>query len=281
MRVAIVGANSFLSQALLSLVSSDYEVLQVYNERQDRLSEKFSRISINGFLKEKPVVNYLFFIASYIDFDEGLRSLNQLLETNILLLKRISETFEDVKIIHSSSVAVYELSNTTINEESRVNPSSSYGMSKLWAESIVRNHKGGGVNIRISSLFGEGMNQKTFLPKIIQSAIVNKQITIYGDGTRMQNYIYVKDAADILFRAMCLKTTLPLLAVGNNSYSNIQIAIMVTEFFPELEIVHHGTDNSASFFYDNQHTRKLLDIPVSNTFKKQLRNTALWLQKQF
>lgn len=281
MRIAIVGANSFLSQALLSELSSNHDVIQVYNENQDALSNEFPRFHIQEFLKRKPIVECVFYIASYINFEESILAINKMYSSNISVLKNISDTFVNAKIIHTSSVSVYEDLQESIVENTHVNPKSSYGMSKLWAELIVNNHIGGGVNVRISSLFGEGMNSRTFLPEIIINAIIKKKICIYGDGSRMQNYVYVKEVVNMLSKTMTVKTQIPFLAVGYKSYSNLEIAYMVKEIFPETSIEYMGIDNSASFFYDNTLTKSLLDISIANNFKEQLRKTALWIQKQY
>ncbi|WP_378183115.1 NAD-dependent epimerase/dehydratase family protein [Aquimarina sp. SS2-1] len=282
MKIAIVGSNSFLAQALLVELSSRYDdVIQVYHQRSYRLSNKFRQIRINEFLEQKPVVDCIFYITSHISFKESLEEINEIYKVNVYLLKTISKIFQNAKIIHASSVALYENSGKIITEESAVNPKNSYGISKLWAELIVKNHKGGGINVRISSLFGERMNRGTFLPEIIISAISKKEICLYGDGSRMQNYVYVKDVAEILEKAMQKKTNIPLLAVGNRSYSNYEVATMIKDFLPDVSIVYKKEDASRSFFYDNSSTNKILGINRTNIFKEQLRQTALWIQKQY
>ena len=57
---------------------------------------------------------------------------------------------------------------------------------------------------RISNIYGELQNTNnglgvinTFLEKIIK----NKKIDVYGDGTVVRNYIYIKDVVEILFEA--------------------------------------------------------------------------------
>jgi len=282
MRIAIVGANSFLSQALLGELVPHHEVIQVYHKNKGRLSPELPQLQINAFLEQQPVVDCIFYIASCISFKEDIVSMNSIFSTNILVLKNISETFQNAKIIHASSVSVYDNAVNELTEKSRVNPKSSYGMSKLWAEMLVGHHQGGGINIRISSLFGEGMNAGTFLPIVIKKAITERKVSLFGDGSRQQNYCYVRDAAHILAEAIDLEPTLPLLAVGSKSYSNLEVVEMLRDIFSEVRIVYEGEDTSPSFFYNNTLTRMLLDIPVTHdNFKEQLRKTALWMQKQY
>ncbi|WP_010182809.1 NAD-dependent epimerase/dehydratase family protein [Aquimarina agarilytica] len=281
MKIAIVGANSFLSQVLLNKLVDSHSLIQVYHKKKDKLNKCISSQQIDDFLKEKPIVDYVYFIASYINFDEKAESIHKIYKTNVALLKMISDTFTNAKIINTSSVSVYKNINSVINEDTILEPASSYGMSKLWAELIVKKHKSGGCNVRISSIFGENMKMNTFLPIIIKQAIENNSIEIYGKGDRKQNYIHVNDVAEVLVKALSLDKDYNLLAVGSKSYSNLEIANFIKEILPKTKIVFFSKDTTPSFFYDNSKTNMILGLLPNTNFKEKLRNTILWIQKQY
>tara|TARA_B100000214_G_scaffold124414_1_gene88307 strand:- start:8606 stop:9454 length:849 start_codon:yes stop_codon:yes gene_type:complete len=278
--IAIIGANSFLSQSLLKNFSDKYNVIQVYNNNNDRIDKSYNYLTIDTFLEEKPEIDVVYYIASYINFTEDFFDLEKIFSNNILLLKKISDLYPKTKIIHTSSVAVYNPSDQPISELSKLNPKNSYGLSKLWAEHIVNNHNGGGVNVRISSLFGENMNGNTFLPLIMKQAILENRITLFGDGSRLQNYIYVEDVACILYCAMDYNEDIPLLAVNKSSYSNLEIANIIKSISPEIEVNYKGDDNSCSVKYNNKATMKCLNLAFDNNFKEQITNTFSWMRKQ-
>ena len=278
-KLVVVGANSFLAQAIIRKNSDKFEIVQIYNKSRDKLDPEHQQYKIDHFLKKKIAPHVIFFISSVINFKEDLNSIENIFSTNVLLLKRISELFPGSKLILASSVSVFEKSNKVLFESSRVNPDSSYGLSKLWAEKIVEQHPGGGVSIRISSLFGKGMNTSTFLPSIIIQSLKNDKIILYGDGSRMQNYIHVDEAAEYFIHAINYKCSGTLLAVNENSYSNIEIARMVQKILNTSAIIFKGRDTSSSFIYDNSFSKNELGINEKTTFQKKLENTILWIQK--
>ena len=279
--IAIIGANSFLSQSLLKLFPENFNVTQVYNNNNDRLDMSCDFLKIDEFFSDKLDVDCIYFIASYINFSEKLFDIEKSFNSNILLLKKVSDLYPTAKIIHSSSVSVYEILDIPITEFSQLNPKNSYGLSKLWAERIVKNHVGGGVNVRISSLFGENMNCNTFLPLIMRDSILENKISLYGDGSRLQNYIYVDDVARILYCALDYNEDMPLLAVNNKSYSNLEVANIIKSTKPNLEINFKGSDNSYNSKYDNNNTMSYLNLTFTNSFHKQIIKTFEWLKKQY
>ena len=280
-KIVIIGANSFLSQSLLKKIPKRHNILQVYNKGVQRIDQSYDSLTISDFIRYKPEIDVIYFVASYINFTEKYNDIENIYHSNVLLLKELSYLYPRAKIIHTSSVSVYETTTQSITELSKLNPKSSYGISKLWGELIVNNHKGGSVNVRKSSLFGEHMNCNTFLPLIIQNAIRHNNISIYGNGSRLQNYIYVEDVANILSNALEYNKKLPLLAVNKRSYSNLEIAHIIKSFIPNLEINYKGEDNSGDVNYDGNETMKCLKLTFSNNFKEQIYNTFLWIKKQY
>lgn len=279
--IAIVGANSILGQAIYDRLFVNFNVFQVYHYNSFRIKNKKNLLKIDDFLKTKLSFDVIYYISSVVNFEEDDFTIQRVFQTNVYLLKIISATFTNSKLIHSSSVAVYDISTKIINEVSQILPKSSYAISKLWAEQIVNNHKGQGLNIRLSSLFGIEMNTDSFLPRIFKDAIENKQITIYGNGSRKQNYISAEQASEYFFKAMGYSGVSPLLAVGNQSYSNLEVAKMVEQIIPDIKIVFQGEDTSTSFIYDNQFTKNSLDISQEFSFNESINSFLEWMQKQY
>ncbi len=279
--IAIVGANSILGQAIYERLFNDYNVFQVYHFNTNNIKHNVNLIQIDEFIKTDLPFEVIYFIGSVISFEEDVLTLQRIYQTNVHLIKEISSKFVNSKIVHASSVSVYELTNKIIKEESGVLPKNSYAMSKLWAEHIVNNHHGGGVNVRISSLFGVGMKTNTFLPRIINDAIQNKEITVYGDGSRRQNYISAVEASEYFCNASSYSSKVPLLATAKHSFSNLEVAQMIAQIIPEVKIVLKGKDTSASFIYDNNFTNQQLKINREYSFIESIKAVVLWSQKQY
>lgn len=279
--VAIIGANSILSQAIYSQLKDDYQIYQVFNENKYRIKEQSNLIDHQTFLQKAISIDYIFFISAIIDYGETSEIIRKIFETNVYFLKSISEKHPEAKIIHASSVSLYKEGDSVINEHTEIDLASSYQMSKCWGENIVRQHPGGGVNIRLSSLFGPEMNIKTFLPYVIKSALINKKIILFGDGSRKQNYIDAAEAATYFCTAMHVDADFPLLAVNRNSCSNLEIAEKIQNAIGNVEIGFENEDNSPSFIYNNELSRNVLGLNSTANIDHQIQQTILWMQKQF
>lgn len=280
MNIAIIGANSFLAQSIFHKLKDQHRVFQVYHQNTFRI--KFPNedtLNIQDFLKLKPKIDVIFYVSSVIDFEENHSSLFNLFSTNTNLLKVISEKFASAKIINASSVSVHEITNEIINETSNICPRTSYAITKWWGEQIVNRHIGGGVNIRISSLFGTGMNQNTFLPKVIKDGVVKGKIKLFGDGSRKQNYIHVDECSEYFVTAIEKNISTPLLAVNRYSYSNKEIAKKISNQLGDVEIYYVGEDHSPGYIYNNSITRNTLGINLTVDFDKQLYDTISWMRK--
>lgn len=269
-QIAIIGANSILAQSLYKRMYKEYDVAQVYHIRKDKIADKENLIYIGDFLQSGNPADVIFFLSAIISFEESKQNVQKLFDTNIKLLLDISERFPSAKIIHASSVSVYKYTGEEMTENSPVDPVSSYSLSKLWAENIVKNHKGGGVNIRLSSLYGVQMNQDSFLPKIIHNAVENKEIILFGDGSRKQNYISADEASEYFYKAMNHAGKITLLAVAERSFSNIEVAQIIQEKVDGVVIKFSGEDEPKSFIYNNAFTKEKLAITTKYSFSDSL-----------
>ncbi|WP_293870286.1 NAD(P)-dependent oxidoreductase [Flavobacterium sp.] len=279
--IAIVGANSILGQAIYERLIKDYAVFQVYHLNIDAIKNKINLIQIDDFLKTDIDFKIIYYISAAISFKEDITTINSLFHTNIKLLKTVSNTFTNSKIIYASSVAVFEINAAIVTEISPVLPYSSYAFSKLWAEQIVANHVGGGVTIRLSSLYGIGMKNNSFLPKIIYDAISNKQITIFGDGSRKQNYISADEASEYFYKAIHYPDKIKLLAVNSQSYSNLEVAQMIVKSIQDVKIIFLAQDTSTSFNYNNNFTKNILKINQDYSFNESIQEVIQWIQKLY
>ncbi len=280
-RVLIIGANSILSIAIVKrlLEIGKDEIIQVIHRNSDKLLYKGNIVFMEDLFSLKNNFDVVYFISSFITKEETFDSNNKIIDTNILLLNKISYHFSKAKLIHSSSVSIYEVTQKVINEQSEVNPVNMYAISKLAGERIVLNHKGGGVNIRLSSLFGEKMNTVTFLPLIIKKAIEDKQIVLLGTGERLQNYVSADEASEYFVRAIDYQEKDVLLAVNYKSFSNKEVAHIIKNEIEGCEVLFEGNDNSPNFIYDNIRSKEKLGIKELVENEPKFINYIQWMIK--
>lgn len=271
-KALIFGANSLLTASLIKQLSND-DISVVYNSKPI-FSKKNHPLA--DFKNLENNYDYVYIVSASITND--INESNTLFDVNVNLIKEISTHFSNSKLIYFSTVAVYDgLEDGSIYEKTKPSPESVYGISKLWGEKIVQAHSRFAI-IRISSMFGVGMKETTFLPRIIEDAVSKNKISLAGNGSRKQNYIHANDVA-ILAKKMALETENRIqLAIASENYSNAQIAEFIKEI-TNCEIVYQGSDHSRSVEYQ-QNTIPYSDFNLTS-MEEGIKELIEWKRKQF
>jgi nucleoside-diphosphate-sugar epimerase len=273
----VIGANSFLGQELIfQELKLGNKITGVYNRNTNNLKQETNYISINDLFTIEISVDVMYFVSAYIPDDNVVEQ--KLFDTNVALLQKVKIHFPNAKIVLASSVSVYNESDQTITEESLTSPINTYGLSKLWAEYLLKEHRQFGI-VRISSMYGVGMNLNTFIPKVIESAIEQSKINIYGDGERLQNYVHKSHVAKVMLKAAYLNQNGIYLAVSKNSISNKEVAKKVQSLNNSIKIEYQGNDCSASFIYNDNKTQQKLNLKDEVDIDFEIKKIWNWLKK--
>lgn len=280
--ILIVGINSFLGKAIYELTKANYVICGVYNNNKEYIPDNIETLQVDSISTlQGRNFTHIYLVSSYVPGAGEKFSDQKLTNANVLLPRSISELFPSSRIVFCSSVSVYEnvTNKEAISIASIPMPQSKYALSKLWGERIIEDHPSYAI-IRISSMYGVGMKNVTFIPRIIEDASLRGEIVLQGDGSRMQNYIHVNDVAGIAVKAANFSKNITLLAVDDNSYSNKNIAEIVLEIIPGV-LSFSGYDYSKSSCYDNTNTHTTLGQIEFKNIRKGLRELAEWRRKKF
>ena len=101
-----------------------------------------------------------------------------------------------------------------------------------------------------------------------------------GDGARRQNYINVDDVAESLIKSGERSFNRIFLSVSENSHSNAEIAAIIKKYLPDTIIEHQGTDNSLSYLYDSELTRKVLGWNCKIETEAGIKQLIEWIRKE-
>jgi nucleoside-diphosphate-sugar epimerase len=273
MKVLIVGAHSILSKRLILEHPND-EINVLYHSKPfDQQVENFPVSNINHLNVDYDIV----YVVSAIITNDISKN-NELYDVNIKLIKSICSKFIHSKIIFFSSVAVYDaIEFGIIDEKTKPSPQSIYGISKLWGEKIVEQHSKYGI-IRISSMYDEEMKETTFLPKIIESAIKENNITLLGDGTRIQNYIHAKDVASLARKSALCTENLIIMGISPKNYSNKEVAQIIQKI-TNCTIDFKGEDLSRSVEY--KRSKHFLYQQTFTPLEQGIKELIQWKTKQY
>jgi len=276
-KILIVGINSFLGKSIYHFLKDSNHITGIYNENIDEF-KNLELIQVKELSKlDGTSFDQIYIVSAFVPREESDINTEKLFKANVELPQLLSNQFPEARIIYCSSVSVYEgLTNTlNINEETRVSPVLPYALSKLWGEAVVARHRSYGI-LRISSIYGIGMKENTFVPRIVQDAISHREIKIIGDGTRLQNYIHVDTLARMAISAACKERNGIFLAVGNKSYSNLEIAKLVQKF-TNASLTFGGKDSSRSYTYENNYLKDMDFKTIEDGIKEYIE----WKKKQY
>ena len=193
-------------------------------------------------------------MAAESHVDRSIMNPNQFIKTNILGTYNLLEASKDYwdnlnsnkknlfRFIHLSTDEVYgslSIKQKSFSEKSAYSPNSPYSASKASSDHLVRSYyKTYGfpvIIINCSNNFGPFQNEEKFIPKIITNAMQNKSIPVFGKGTQIRDWIYVKDHIEIMNIILKKGKIGESYAIGGNQeISNIKLSKKICEILDKI-----------------------------------------------
>lgn len=200
-----------------------------------------------------------------------------------------------IKYLHISTDEVYgslKSKQSKFQEKNKFYPNSPYSASKASAEHFLRSWgKTYGLNYIIvnpSNNFGPYQDKEKFLPTIIKSLILKKKIPIYGDGSNIRDWLFVKDHCKILNMILKKGKSQESYNIGgNNEWSNIKLVKKICKIFNRInpnydhyKLISFVKDRSGHDFrygINNTKIKKLVGKKLyESNFDENLKNTINW-----
>ena len=280
MKILVTGVYGFLGFHLANFLAEKHDVFGLYHKnKRENLSKNITVFSDVTQMDVQPDVVVMCHAA--VVSGTTVLSEKELEIRNVSFTQTILNCFPKAKIIYISTVAVYGNTAQLITESTSENPQSDYAASKLKAEKLLLKNAKPTI-IRFSSLYGNGMKENTIIPIYCQQAMQDKRIIVWGDGSRMQNYIHINDAVKLINKIVEneIKVNFPILGVSKKEYSNAQLAEIIGTY-TDSEIIFDGIDVSKSVQYDNTISQKAVNWQPEMDLEKGIKQFIEWKQKQF
>ena len=265
MIVYISGAKGFIGSIIFKLLNEKYSVKII--ERGSILPKLFAD-------------DVLVLAHAAVASGEKDVEIQELFEANVLYTEKLIQHFKYSKVIYLSTASIF-CNSTKIHNNSENKPINSYSISKYWGELLIQTECKEYYILRLSSVYGEGMKENTLIPNYVNQFLTKNSVEVWGKGERTQNFIHVHDVVGLIERLIDLEINRKgvYLCVDNKEYSNIEMALFVTEN-DRNRISFIGNDFASSSFYDNNETKSIFGWEPKITLEKGVKKYIEWKKKQ-
>lgn len=251
--IIVSGAGGFIGKYVVTvLLDRGYEVIALTHkhllEERKHLrvicDDICGRNFVNHIIAQVDSCDAVIHLAADLSMqeDEGVINTNGI---GTLHMIEISNFLSVKSFIFMSSIPVIGIPKIIpITEQHPICPRTLYHIMKYAGEQMVeclckKDMKK--VIIRIPSPIGIGMNQENYLSMLLNRCMNQRPIEIYGRGSRVQNYIDVRDIA--VFVADVLQDNMNglYLIAGKKSISNLKLAYLCKELTGSVSTIRLGS----------------------------------------
>ena len=151
------------------------------------------------------------------DQDPKLNLIDSLIPI-INLIHAAKDSKKTSRVVFASTVTLYGLTEILpVSERAKPDPITTYDLHKLFIEQhlemATKNKIINATSLRLSNVYGPSLgrssaNDRGILNKVTESAINGKDITIYGEGNYMRDYIYIDDVVSAFINTAITDNTI-------------------------------------------------------------------------
>lgn len=309
MKILVTGGAGFIGSNFVRMVLAEHSDCFVVNLDNltyagnlenlagflDHPNHKFIKGDIcDGSLIEK-VINE-FQIDAVINFaaeshvDRSISAAKIFIETNVtgtLTLLQAARANKVNRFIQISTDEVYgELGpEGKFTEQTSLSPNSPYSASKAAADHLVKafGHTWGlKYNItRCSNNYGEYQFPEKMIPLMINNALHNKELPVYGDGLHVRDWLYVYDHCTAIWKVLMQAKPGEIYNIGGcNEKKNLDVVNLILDYLKKPKsLIQHVTDrpgHDRRYAIDPSKIMAQLGWRPSVTFEQGIRKTIDW-----
>jgi len=113
-------------------------------------------------------------------------------------------------------------------------PRACYDESKRYGESLVRAYRNEhDIDVRVARIFNTygprmGIDDGRVIPNFVKQALIEKDLTVYGDGTQTRSFCYISDLIDGFLHLMDNEVQTPVNLGNSDEQTILNLAELVT-----------------------------------------------------
>ncbi len=308
-RILVTGGAGFIGSNFVRMVLSEHTECMVVNVDKltyagnlenlegfmDNANHKFVKGDIcDAALMEKVIGDYE--IDSIVNFaaeshvDRSLVDPGIFIETNVsgtLTLLKIALEKDLDKFVQISTDEVYGSlgAGGLFTEQTPISPNSPYSASKAAADHLVKafGHSWGlKYNItRCSNNYGEYQFPEKMIPLMINNALNDKELPIYGDGLYVRDWLYVYDHCTAVWKVLTEAPPGEIYNIGgNNEKTNLEVVGSILDRLGKSkDLIRHVKDrpgHDRRYAIDSSRIMTELGWAPSVTFEVGIDKTIDW-----
>ena len=308
-KIMVTGGAGFIGSNFVRMVLAEHEDCFVVN--LDKLTYAGNCENLAGFMDN---ANHKFvkgdicdaaLVAKLIDENEIDAIINfaaeshvdrSLIEPGIFIETNVTGTLTLLKAALDKNVQRFVQISTDevygslgpegmFTEDTPVSPNSPYSASKAAADHLVRafGHSWGlKYNItRCSNNYGQYQFPEKMIPLMINNALNDKELPIYGDGLYVRDWLYVYDHCTAVWKALTDGRAGDIYNIGgNNEKTNMQVVGLILERLgKDQSLIKHVKDrpgHDRRYAIDSSKAMGELGWAPSVTFDEGMNRTIDW-----
>ncbi|NLH16283.1 MAG: dTDP-glucose 4,6-dehydratase [Phycisphaerae bacterium] len=309
MKILVTGGAGFIGSNFVRMILAEHQDCAVVN--LDKLTYAGNLENLQGFLehpnhrfvrgdigdasliarligehKFDAIVNF----AAESHVDRSLVDADVFIETNVKGTLTLLKASLDKKIPRFIQVSTDEVYGSLgpqglFTEQSPIQPNSPYSASKAASDHLVRafGHSFGlNINItRCSNNYGEYQFPEKMIPLMINNALHDKPLPVYGDGLYIRDWLYVYDHCTAIWKVLTVGRSGEVYNIGgNNEKTNLEVVGLILERLKKPKtLIRHVTDrpgHDRRYAIDSSKTMRELGWKPSVTFEQGIVKTIDW-----
>ena len=221
-KILVTGGAGFIGSHLVKhLVSDGHSVSVIDNLFRGRLSN-LDRVQDKVHFVKLDILDYedlrnnlqnvdgIFHQAALTSVPESYQKEDEYKKVNITGTENIFKIAKEfkIKVVYASSSSIYgDINNAPITEDFEREPINPYGLTKLEDEYLAEKYSKSGtriIGLRYFNVYGLGqtLDYAGVITKFLENISAGKPPIIYGDGSQVRDFIFVKDVARANLSAM-------------------------------------------------------------------------------